>query len=200
MERRDYELLTQRTATAVVRCLGADFRHVTMDYRHYAKIEHTPSGFTFGWSCRGFGANAKRMHVSAIAPQGAAGLTRHLPPGPSITFDPARPPKAIARELRRRFIDPWLALWPAIAADASADIVHHDRCRTLVEELAAITDGRVSSWQRDHEMRGGFDLGGDRRCYVRAHVHKADEVTLELSYVTADQARRILKLLTSETL
>lgn len=205
MERSDYERLTQSTAKAVTRELY-DCKLLDVEHNHYVRIEHSPTGFRFGWSCRGYGTPtlARRMHVSPIAPEGVGGHRGWMPEGPRITFDPLRPARYIARDLRLRFINPWLLLWPQAVRRNQSDMIEDDARETLKHELCTLTGGApYEHFKHEHVMSAHMTRIGDDRVwssetYLRCHVMAPNRVDIEVTNVSAKTAKLIAQLLKSE--
>lgn len=203
--REHYERLTQSTAKAVGRELW-DCAPLEVEHAHYARFVHEQTGFRFGWSCRGYGAErqARMMNVGPIAPPSPVpGRYIPLPDGPRIHFDPLRPAKEIANDIRRRFLTPWLKLWPDVTKREHAEIIDYDRCEKLIEHLIDASDGRQLKHHRgEHMMCASFKrigLGGPwaNETSFDAHVVYPDRADLKITNVSAKTAIAIASLLKS---
>lgn len=136
-----------------------------------------------------FRMDGKRLVVSGSYPHGAYnkvyGYETHR-----ITVSPDRPYEAIAKDIQRRLLPGYL---PELASVLDRVRKHDegvDAQTRVADELAAILGetpraGEVGIYQTTHGTYGKVRV-----------LHGGDHVSLELSNLDADRAKRILAILT----
>lgn len=143
-----------------------------------------------------------RKHRVAIsgyypdAPYGVVNNDHH-----SITVNAHRGPETVAKEIRRRLLPGYL---PDLE-DAKAAIAKHHAdtaaANTLAAELGAILDARVTPADSGapggsgiRRRQAGVSIYSPGKLYGSLNVDRYG-VSVELSHVTADQARAIARIL-----
>jgi hypothetical protein len=109
---------------------------------------------------------------------------------PEISVSGTRGAAAIAKEIKRRFLPEYLPLLQKAIEKRDAANAHEDKTRANLVTLAAIVNARVPE-ERDRTTTSFYHNDkayGDIQCC-------GDSVTLKLSSLTVEQAKRILTML-----
>jgi len=104
----------------------------------------------------------------------------------SITVDPNRLPKAIAKDIQRRLLAEYDAAWAEATQrrdNALAEEVAH---KALTDNLAALMGPDVRRSEHSHTLHAGD---------VKVDVHHSDRVSLEISYGNPSLAEKVLRAL-----
>ncbi len=145
---------------------------------------------------RSFSLHRDRQRVSVYGcypqpPAGGAVISSHDNP-PEITFNPERPAQAIARDMARRFLPAFHALW----VKAEGRIIEQGR-RIVAQEAAAAALAEILATQPyQHGGRGSaVCLSAYGPNSAKFEVHSADYIHIELRVQDLDTARRIAMIL-----
>lgn len=109
---------------------------------------------------------------------------------PEISVAGNRGAEAIAKEIKRRFLPEYLPLLQKAIDKRNAANSHEDKTRTNLITLAAIVNASVPT-DRDRTTTSFYHSD---RAYGDIQV-SGDSVTLKLSSLTMDEAKRILAML-----
>jgi hypothetical protein len=135
----------------------------------------------------------RRLSISGSFWLDGADLYPHRSRGESpcaITVSADRPASAIAAEIRRRLLPAYRASLEA----ARRRKAEHDAQQAYVTTTAAALAALVGEVPY-RDQPGKFSTGYGRRYGARVEVYTTGDVRMELSRLTADQARQILTIL-----
>lgn len=157
-----------------------------------------------------FDSYRKRVRVSATWPcdvngayQSASswGIVPCGTPGPEASLSPDRAPEALARDIKRRVLTPYLPLYAEAIAKRDAEVQRHDNLAAMTDRLVELANtagplanphGALARRGRDTDRISIY--GGDHRimgdCWVSGDSVKFDRLS-----VPYEVAKQIIKLL-----
>lgn len=193
MDRDEQAAVLHGEAKRVAEGLGAGWKYVEPDpdgeWRWVAEVEHDSGRRLVLQLDKGrVEVRPSYRHEGRNFSPWDAGVIPYGKPGPHATYQVGRDAEAVARQLQRSVVTPYIAIWDASLARKKERQERDAMVQKLGQELAALVGGSVSFAEHDHEARLWFNQGTARVLYDGT-------VRIETTSLPAADAARVLKAL-----
>jgi hypothetical protein len=177
-------------------------------YEHLAYLRHDDSGAEVMLLAQRSPPSARdRIEIKGSYPALASGspgspwmwgITHVRDAEPRITVAASRSADSIARDFRERFETAFWPVWRAIAAKHQVDLIEHDRCERLLEDMLGLFPKARRADGREHR---GTIWGDEWHARVRVSTGRMDaaglHADLELHSLPGDVTVEVLRLIAS---